>query len=116
MTIENLKLTNELVGTPASLIRSPLLQPMDGAGAAGTSNSNGNSTLYDVLDRDYEDMDFELEMSLDTALIGRGASVPMMTIPRSVIGKDRSSQEFVNYSDHTAEDNYKLWLNYNLTD
>lgn len=106
MTIENLKLTNELVGTPASLIRSPLLQPLDRSTGSSTS-----STIYDLLDRDQDDMDFDLELSLDRNTLGHGASLPMMTIPRSVVGKD---QEFVSYTDHTAEDNYKLWLNYNL--
>lgn len=117
---ENLKLSNELAGTPASLIRSPLLQPVDNSqGRVGSGiGANGREA-------EDPDMDFDLEVSLDGAL--SGDYLPLMTIPRSSITDclndtfNRSAANAESFmsrqnvlSDHTAADNYKLWLNYNL--
>lgn len=111
LNVENFKLSNELSGTPASLIRSPLLQPVDGSRASHNSLMESLGLEQEQNDYDY---DFELEMPLDNVMIGSGPAIPMMTIPRSVLGSDSMSKPDV-VCDNTAEDNYKLWLNYNLT-
>lgn len=120
INLENLKLSNELAGTPADLIRSPLLQPVDYRGNMGSGEGAGG---YVTQNRE-EDLDLELEASLDGLMAEETEN--MISIPRSLLSNclqygrekydssvSRSKANMV--SDHTAEENYKLWLNYNFT-